>query len=276
MTLKSGLSKSTTTALPPTDADHILVEIDLNEVPASVPTAAQPPLGKTDADLYDTKEDDSDVPLSLGFKLTVFRLLNIIVIFTIGVATFTLFLKGQSIASTRLEWAVEPVLAILLYCISLCEAVEQPRWKWFFHVVWAPVIGFALKGFRGGVLWWPVDVWKYFPFYLAIFMYITRLGFFPDTIIWGTVNSCLSAWLAFLLWEGPMQWLVWQHIPIWAPVRRFFLVYQLRSGNSAGGQSRLIGKVGFWIGFLLGYVLSVELLTRFATTYLIFPVAPLG
>ncbi|KAH9956194.1 hypothetical protein BC827DRAFT_1157903 [Russula dissimulans] len=143
-------STTTTTSLPvPTNAEHILVEPRV--VPANFPAATKPPPGKTNADVDDPEEDDEDAPLlPRRVKFTGYRLLNILVIFTIGLAKFILSLKGQSIAPTVLEWAGGSVLTILLYWIGLYEAVEPPMWEWFFHVDWAPAIIFFSKCFLGG------------------------------------------------------------------------------------------------------------------------------
>jgi len=112
--MESGLRKSTTTRAPlSTNAEHILVELKVLEVPASLPAAAEPPLSKTDADWDNTKEEYEDPPLLLGVKLTGYRLLNIVVIFTIGVAKGILSLKGQPIAPTGLELARGSVVATL-------------------------------------------------------------------------------------------------------------------------------------------------------------------
>jgi len=241
----------TTTAVPwPTNHGH--TELQTLSASLQVPAAAEPISSNTHAYLEDPEEVDEVSP---GVKLTGYRLLNIVVIFTIGTAKYMLSLKGQSIAPTGLEWAGGLVLAVLLYWIGLYEAVKLPRWGWFFHVDWAPGIGFASKGFLGGVLWWLVGPAKYYPSYLAIYLCLTRLShlaFVPDTMIWRIVRGFLSACLSFLLLEElPMKWRAWQHIPGWAPVKRFFQECLL--GSFAGSQHRLIENVGFWLGFLLGY-----------------------
>jgi len=86
----------------------------------------------TNADLDGPEDRDENATLPLGVKLTGYRLLNIAVMFTIGVAKFILSLKGQSIAPTGLEYAGGSVLAIWLYWIGFYEAVEPRRWGWFF------------------------------------------------------------------------------------------------------------------------------------------------
>jgi|SRR5712671_5624206 len=119
--MESGLSQSTTTTttspLPPapdpsTDFEHI----ELQALPASFPVATTEPLPgntNTNADPDDLEENDEDAQLPLGVKLTGYRLLNLVVIFTIGGAKFILSLQGKSVAPTGLEWAGGTVLAAL-------------------------------------------------------------------------------------------------------------------------------------------------------------------
>ncbi|KAH9956700.1 hypothetical protein BC827DRAFT_1270751 [Russula dissimulans] len=102
-----GASQSTTTVPPPIHVGHRRIESQV--VIVSVPAAAEPSSGNTNADPDDPAEDDEDAPPPLGVKLTVYRLLNIVVVFTIGVAKFILSLKGQSISPSGLEWAAGPV-----------------------------------------------------------------------------------------------------------------------------------------------------------------------
>jgi len=86
---------------------------------------------------------------------------------------------------------------------------------------------------------------------------------------------------------------VWQHMPVWVPVRRFFRRYGIWPGNPARGQYRkpipsfllpdlftisptyegLIGNVGFWLGVLSGLVLcsAIAYGRAFVFAYLIFP-----
>jgi hypothetical protein len=112
--MEPGPNQSPTTAafLPVlTNAEHILVEPRV--VPANFPAATKPPPGKTNADVDDPEEDDEDAPLSPRVKLTGYRLLNILVIFTIGLVKFILSLKGHSISPTGLEWAGGLVLITL-------------------------------------------------------------------------------------------------------------------------------------------------------------------
>jgi hypothetical protein len=110
--MEPGPRQSTTaTAPPPIDVRHGRVESQV--VPASYPVATWLFLGNTNADLDDPQEDDEDAPLSPRVKLTGYRLLNILVIFAIGLAKFILSLEGQSVAPTGLEWAGGSVLTIL-------------------------------------------------------------------------------------------------------------------------------------------------------------------
>jgi len=210
----------------------------------------------TNADLDGPEDRDENATLPLGVKLTGYRLLNIAVMFTIGVAKFILSLKGQSIAPTGLEYAGGSVLAIWLYWIGFYEAVEPRRWGWFFHEDWAPAIGFASKYLLGAVLWWLVLTWKFLPLFVVILPCIIHLGLLPGTsagdILSGSLSGFLSSLSCLIL---PEKWLVWHHIPVWAPFRQFYRKYGSESGSSIRDPYRLVGNVGFCLGLLLGPVL---------------------
>jgi len=248
-------STTTTTSLPvPTNAEHILVEPRV--VPANFPAATKPPPGKTNADVDDPEEDDEDAPLSPRVKLTGYRLLNILVIFTIGLAKFILSLKGRSIAPTVLEWAGGSVLTILLYWIGLYEAVEPPMWEWFFHVNWAPAINFFSKCFLGGALLFLFYLWEFLPIVLVYTIYVIAFfAIFSDPSFWSFLGiTYVIIFLGVLLLQAvPTKWLVWHHIPVWAPVRRFFRRYGSPNSQARGSQYRLIGYAGFGLGFVLSF-----------------------
>jgi len=110
--MEEGPSQSTiTVAAPsPTNSGHI----EFHVLPVNFSAAAEHIIiipSNTNAELDDPEGDDEDVPLRV--RLTGYRLLNIVVIFTIGVAKLILSLNGQSIAPTGLEYAGGSVLAIL-------------------------------------------------------------------------------------------------------------------------------------------------------------------
>jgi hypothetical protein len=116
--MESGPSQSTTTTspLPPAPGPPTSVEhIELQALPASFPVATiEPPPGNTNTNADpDDPEDDEDAQLPLGVKLTGYRPLNLVVIFTIGVTKFILSLQEQSVAPTGLKWAGDTVLAAL-------------------------------------------------------------------------------------------------------------------------------------------------------------------
>ncbi|KAH9953846.1 hypothetical protein BC827DRAFT_1159035 [Russula dissimulans] len=115
---------TTTTAPPPTNPAHILA-------PASFP-AAEPPHGNTNADPNDSKEDDEDAPLPFGVKPTGSKLINIAVIFSIGVAKFIVSLRGRPNAPTRagLEWVGGLVLAILPLALYHALIITYARFYW--------------------------------------------------------------------------------------------------------------------------------------------------
>ncbi|KAH9956695.1 hypothetical protein BC827DRAFT_741308 [Russula dissimulans] len=158
--MEPGLSHWQMSTAPPPPNDK-LVQVLLTE----------PRPGAANADPDDPEKNDVDAPPPPGFKLTGYKLLNIVVKVAIGVDQFISLLKGQSVAPTGLYWAgcpcwqscersvfLEPLILCRvlimtharLYCIGLYEAVESPRWRWFFHVDWAPAIAFSSKCFLGG------------------------------------------------------------------------------------------------------------------------------
>ncbi|KAH9956699.1 hypothetical protein BC827DRAFT_741921 [Russula dissimulans] len=93
---------------------------------------------------------------------------------------------------------------------------------------------------------------------MAISIWIIRPWLFLEILIWASANSALSGGLVPLLCVAlPTEWLVWSHIPVWAPIRRFFRRYGSWSGKSAGGRYRLIGNICFGLGVLSGNVLRV-------------------
>jgi hypothetical protein len=87
------------------------IELQVFPDPATLPTAAGPALGNADPD--DPEENEVEAPLPLGVKLTAYRILNMLVILTFGVAKFILSLKGQSVVPTGLDWVAGSLLAAL-------------------------------------------------------------------------------------------------------------------------------------------------------------------
>jgi len=111
-----GPNQSTTTttapapplAPPPADAD-ITEYIELQVLPAATATTAEPLPWNTD----DLEENEVDVPVPLGVKLTTYRLLNLVILLVFGLAKFILSLKGQSAAPIGLELAGGSMFAAL-------------------------------------------------------------------------------------------------------------------------------------------------------------------
>ncbi|KAI0297060.1 hypothetical protein B0F90DRAFT_1819603 [Multifurca ochricompacta] len=123
-------------------------QVELQALPVDQHSSVESQQGNTDP--HDAEEDEPDVSLPLGVKLTGYRLFNMVMILVIGLAKFILSLKGQSVAPTGLEWVAGSAFAAILYWIGLYETVEPPRWEWFLHVDWAPGIAFVSKCFLGG------------------------------------------------------------------------------------------------------------------------------
>jgi len=93
-------------------------------------------------------DSDSDMDAGrppLGVKLTVYRLLNMLILFSIGVTKGILSYKGQSTAPTTLDWIGGALLAAVLYWIGLYEQRDAKKLEWFFRVDLAPAIGYCTK-----------------------------------------------------------------------------------------------------------------------------------
>jgi len=251
--MEPGPLQSVTTVPLPIHVEHGRVESQVG--PASYPPATGPPPGNTNADLNDPQEDQG-APLSPRVKLTGYRLLNILVIFTIGLAKFILSLEGRSVTPTGLEWAGGSVLTILLYWIGLYEAVEPPIWEWFFHLDRAPAIIIFSKCFLGGALF---SLWTTLPIVLVYTIYaIAFFTIFSDPPRWPfVIISLVIVFLGVLLQAVHTKWLVWHHIPVWAPVRRFFRKYGSPNSQARGSQYRLIGGLtaSFFFGGLMQFVI---------------------
>ncbi|KAH9996398.1 hypothetical protein BJV74DRAFT_287864 [Russula compacta] len=252
--MESGPTQSTTTTTrpPPADVEHL----ELQVLPATLPTTMEPSQAPGYADPDDPEENEVHTSLPLGVKLTGYRLLNLVVLLGIGLFKFILSLQGQSIAPTGLEWVGGSVLAALLYWIGLYEVVEPPRWEWFLHIDWAPAIGFAWKCFLGGVLQAFVLYWEMLPFCLFIGIPLLVLSRISQYSISGNGIDILVSWLfvAFLIIVLPEKWRMWKHMWVWAPVKRFFLKYG--SNYPKRRRYRLPGKAGFILGLLSGLVLT--------------------
>ncbi|KAH9175797.1 hypothetical protein EDB89DRAFT_1847158 [Lactarius sanguifluus] len=90
------------------------------------------------------------MPPPLGAKLTGYRLLNITIVFSFGIAKAILSYKGRSTEPTTLDWVGGALLAVFLYWIGLYEQRDARRWEWFFHVDLAPGVGYCAKRVVGG------------------------------------------------------------------------------------------------------------------------------
>jgi len=88
----------------------------------------------------------------LGVKLTVYRLLNMTILFSIGITKGILTYKGKSTAPTTLDWVGGAFLAVVLYWIGLYEQRDEIKWEWFFQVDLAPAIGYCTNRVVGGVM----------------------------------------------------------------------------------------------------------------------------
>ncbi|KAI9435766.1 hypothetical protein H4582DRAFT_1817203, partial [Lactarius indigo] len=83
-------------------------------------------------------------------KLTTYRLLNVTIVFSFGIAKAILTYKGQSTGPTTLDWVGGALLGVFLYWIGLYEQRSAEGWEWFFEVDLAPGVGYCAKRVVGG------------------------------------------------------------------------------------------------------------------------------
>jgi len=93
-----------------------------------------------------------ELPPPLGVKLTGYRLLNMSVVFTFGMAKAILTYMGRSAMPTTLDWIGGALLAVILYWIGLYEPECSEKWEWFFQVDLTRAICYFVLRFMGGVL----------------------------------------------------------------------------------------------------------------------------
>ncbi|KAF8258978.1 hypothetical protein EI94DRAFT_1814222 [Lactarius quietus] len=97
---------------------------------------------------------DKDATLPpLGVKLTGYRLLFMMTIFSFGTIKGILTYMGQSIAPNTLDWVSGTFLAVVLYWIGLYEDRDSDKWRWFFQVDLSPAIGHCAKRVVGRLMW---------------------------------------------------------------------------------------------------------------------------
>jgi len=112
-----------------------LGDVELQQFPA-YRDSENPEDRRIESDHYDethfTEREEGPSP-PLGVKLTGYRLLNIVLIFSIGVAKAVLTYQGKSTAPTTLDWVLGVLLAIILYWLGIYERVDLPILFWFFH-----------------------------------------------------------------------------------------------------------------------------------------------
>ncbi|KAH9034190.1 hypothetical protein EDB85DRAFT_1021401 [Lactarius pseudohatsudake] len=87
-------------------------------------------------------------PPPLGAKLTGYRLLNITIVFSFGIAKAILTYKGRSTEPTTLDWVGGALLAVFLYWMGQYEQRDSR----FFQVDLAPGIGYCAKRVVGGAM----------------------------------------------------------------------------------------------------------------------------
>jgi len=236
-------------------------------LPSAATTTAEPPFGNADQD--GPEENEVDVPVPLGVKLTTYRLLNLVIIFVLGLAKFILSLKGQSAAPTGLEWAAGTMFAVLSYWIGLYEPVQPPRWEWLLHVDLAPAIGFIMKFFLEVVLLAFFMYWEILPFCLftgvPLFVLSRITTYTPPQS--GLDLLLAELVVALLIIFLPEKWCVWKRMWVWVSVERFFRNYWLN--NLQDIRSYLPwGSIGLILVFLPGALLALLSPTVLVLRYL--------
>ncbi|KAF9515637.1 hypothetical protein BS47DRAFT_774400 [Hydnum rufescens UP504] len=66
-------------------------------------------------------------------KITLYRLLNTMIILGVGIGKFILAMQGHSISPTILDWVFGSLYVMLTYWIGFVEDVRPSVWPWFFH-----------------------------------------------------------------------------------------------------------------------------------------------
>ncbi|KAF9515643.1 hypothetical protein BS47DRAFT_774673 [Hydnum rufescens UP504] len=68
-------------------------------------------------------------------KITLYRLLNTMIILGVGTAKFILAMQGHSISPTILDWVLGSLYVVVTYWIGFLEDVRPPVWPWLFSEV---------------------------------------------------------------------------------------------------------------------------------------------
>ncbi|KAI0298129.1 hypothetical protein B0F90DRAFT_830869 [Multifurca ochricompacta] len=206
----------------------------------------------TDARVYENEHTTGSdaLPLPLGVKLTVYRLLNMSVVFTFGLAKAILTYMGQSVAPTTLDWISGALLAVALYWIGLYETADVKNWEWFFHIDLTPAIIYSFKRFVGGVFGvifalhgtLTVTSLSSLPFFLLAYL-VPRVSL----NVWSVVYVCFAICVQFF-------WFKTRRLRARAWVRRYVMdfldVYGL--GASLVERYEWLGGLGATLGFFCG------------------------
>ncbi|KAH8079430.1 hypothetical protein BXZ70DRAFT_911070 [Cristinia sonorae] len=110
------------------------VSITLSGLTAATPMVATSDNATTRGENPPTEDPSTDPTLELYLPvLTVYRLMNIIVLVAFGTAKFVLAMHGYSASPTALEWAIGVLFTAVSYFAGLYESEERPIWPWFFR-----------------------------------------------------------------------------------------------------------------------------------------------
>ncbi|KAH9961430.1 hypothetical protein BGW80DRAFT_894715 [Lactifluus volemus] len=190
--------------------------------------------------------------LPLGVKLTAYKLLNMSVILSFGLAKGILTYMGQSVAPTTLDWVAAALLAVILYWIGQYESTDT-SWEWFFHIDLTYSICYGAKRFVGGVAG-VLFVFRGTPT-------ITALSSIPVALLAHFVSHIpLDVWLAvYIVLTACVNtvWLRTQRRPtggrVWKTVTEFLEVYGLNAPLAE--QHEWLGSAGAVLGFWCGMAL---------------------
>jgi len=149
--------------------------------------------------------DVEATPSPLGVKLTGYRLVTVTTVFCFGTIKSILTYKSQSIAPTTLDWVSGTFLTLGLYWIGLYE--DSNKWKWFFHVDFAPAIGYCAKRVVGEFIWllfcigsWPIFTSLYYLLLSLCHRILICYFKFPPRSPYAAVAFILNAVCLPVLW----------------------------------------------------------------------------
>ncbi|KAH9001843.1 hypothetical protein EDB86DRAFT_404606 [Lactarius hatsudake] len=193
----------------------------------------------------------------LGVNLTGYRLLNMTIVFSFGIAKGILTYMGQSTAPTTLDWVGGALLAVALYWIGLYEQRDAKKWEWFFQVDLAPGIGYYAKRVVGGAMG--------VLFSLRGTLAITSLSSLPVFLLAHFISHVpLDTWLGVYVGFSVCAHFLWHWVGsltrrirgrVWGWQRAMDFAEDYGHGTPLAEQHERFGAVGTIVGFFCGTAL---------------------